>query len=212
MPLPLLQPVLASVGQPGRDPKAWSWEVKWDGWRALVYVENGLRVRTRTSRQVADSLPELKGLVEALDGHHVILDGELVACPDGKVDFYSLAPRMMHTGRMAEWAATQVPVTFVAFDLLHLDRQDLTGGPLVERKRLLDELHLVGPAWITNGWYPGDGDDLFMVCGELGHEGVVAKRLDAPYLPGKRTRVSLKKKCPAWKRDHAPRRRPRVPA
>ena len=57
MPLPLLQPMLATTGQLGRDPKAWSWEVKWDGWRALVYVENGLRVRTRTSRQVADSLP-----------------------------------------------------------------------------------------------------------------------------------------------------------
>ena len=150
--------------------------------------------------------------MDALDGHHVILDGELVACPDGKVDFYSLAPRMMHTGRMAEWAATRVPVTFVVFDLLHLDGQDLTGGPLVERKRLLDELHLVGPAWITNGCYPGDGDDLFTVCGELGHEGVVAKRLDAPYLPGKRTRVWRKKKCPAWKRDHAPARRPRLPA
>ena len=85
-----------------------------------------------------------------------------MACPDGRVDFYALAPRMMHTGRMARWAASsQVPVTFVAFDLLHLDGQDLTGLPLVERKRLLDELHLVGPAWATNGWYPGDGDTLF---------------------------------------------------
>jgi bifunctional non-homologous end joining protein LigD len=161
---------------------------------------------------VADSLPELNGLVEALERHQVILDGELVACPQGRVDFYSLAPRMMHTGRMATWASVQVPITFVAFDLLHLDGKDLSGLPLIERKRLLDDLNLVGPAWITNGWYPGDGDSLFEVCVELGHEGLVAKRLDAPYLPGKRTRSWLKKKSPAWKRDHAPRRRPRVPA
>src|SRR5204863_10081988 len=134
-----------------------------------------LRVRTRTGRQVSDSLPELIGLAETLDGRSVILDGELVDCPDGSVDFFALAPRMLHTGRMARWAASQVPVTFVAFDLLHLDGQDLTGHPLVERKRVLDELHLVGPAWITNGWYPGDGGNLFTVCVELGYEGVVAK-------------------------------------
>jgi bifunctional non-homologous end joining protein LigD len=99
---------------------------------------------------------------------------------------------MMHTGRMASFAATQPPVTFVAFDLLHLDGRDLTGLPLAERKRRLDDLHLAGPAWITNGWYPGDGDTLFEVCSELGHQGVVAKRLDAPYLSGRRTRTSLK--------------------
>jgi bifunctional non-homologous end joining protein LigD len=97
--LPLLKPILAISGQPGGDQAGWSFETKWDGWRALVYVDGAIRVRTRTGRQVSDALPELTGLVDALDGHHVILDGELVACPDGKVDFYALAPRMQHTGR-----------------------------------------------------------------------------------------------------------------
>jgi hypothetical protein len=141
------------------------------GWLAGVgYVDDNLRVRTTTGRQIADSLPELAVLVDALAGHRVILDGELVACPEGKVDFYQLAPRMLHTGRMASWAATQVPVTYVAFDLLHLDGDDLTGLLLAERKQLLDELQLVGPAWIANGWYPDDGDVMFQVCAELGHE------------------------------------------
>jgi bifunctional non-homologous end joining protein LigD len=121
VPLPLLQPVLATTGQPGGDQANWCVEAKWDGWGPLVYVGDGLRVRTRTSRQVTDSLPELTGLIDALDGHRVILVGESVACVDGRVDFYRLAPRTMHTGRMARWAATQVPVTFVAYDLLHLD-------------------------------------------------------------------------------------------
>jgi bifunctional non-homologous end joining protein LigD len=203
--------MLATTGTPGGDPGLFCSEVKWDGWRALVYLDGGLKVRTRTGRQVSDSLPELTGLPDALAGHRVILDGELVACAEGRVDFYQLAPRMMHTGRMAAWAATQVPVTFMAFDLLHLDGQDLTGLPLFERKRLLDDLHLVGPAWATNGWYPGE-DTLFQVCTELGHEGVVAKKLDAPYLPGIRSRGWLKRKTAGWKRDHAPRRRPRVTA
>jgi hypothetical protein len=56
VPLPLLPPMLASVGEPVRDPERWSTEVKWDGWRALVYVEDGLKVRTRAGRQVSDSL------------------------------------------------------------------------------------------------------------------------------------------------------------
>jgi bifunctional non-homologous end joining protein LigD len=204
--------MLATNGEPQGDMELWSVEAKWDGWRALVYIDGSLRVRTRSGRQVSDSLPELTGLVEALDGHSVVLDGELVACTDQVVDFYALAPRMSHTGRMAQWAASEVPVTFVAFDLLHLDGQDVTALPLLERKRLLDELQLEGPAWATNGWHQGDGDTLFTVCSELALEGVVAKRLDAPYLPGVRTRSWLKRKPDAWKRDHAPRRRPRVTA
>jgi bifunctional non-homologous end joining protein LigD len=145
--------------------------------------------------------------VDALDGHTAILDGELVACVDGKIDFYATAPRMLHTGRMARWAAKEVPVTFVAFDLPHLDGEDLGARPLLERKRFLDDLQLVGPAWVVNGWYQGDGDQVFQVASDLGHEGVVAKRLDSPYLPGKRTKTWLKRKTPAWKREHAPRRR-----
>jgi bifunctional non-homologous end joining protein LigD len=186
-----------------------SYEVKLDGWRALVYVDGGLKVRTRSGRQVSDSLPELEGLVDAMCGRAAILDGELVASDDGNINFYALAPRMQHTGRMARWASREVPVTYVAFDLLYLDGEDRTSRPLVERKQLLDELQLLGPCWAVNGWHPGDGETLFQVVSDLGHEGVVAKRLDSPYLPGTRTRSWLKRKTPAWKRDHAPRRRPR---
>jgi ATP-dependent DNA ligase len=67
----------------------------------------------------------------------------LIACPEGKVDFYALAPRMLHTARMARWAATQTPITFIAFDLLHLDGWDLTPLPHIERSRRLD---FVGPS------------------------------------------------------------------
>jgi bifunctional non-homologous end joining protein LigD len=84
---------------------------------------------------------------------------------------------MAHTGRHARWSATPVPVTFLAFDLLYLAGADLTGRPLVERKELLDGLSLVGPAWATNDWHC-DGDTLFAVYAEHGHEGIVAKRLD----------------------------------
>lgn len=60
---------------------------------------------------------------------------------------------------------------------------------------------------MTNDWHPGDGAAMFEVCSQFGREGVVAKRLAARYLPGRRTRAWLKQKCPAWVRDYAPRRR-----
>jgi bifunctional non-homologous end joining protein LigD len=93
-----------------------------------------------------------------------------------------------------------------------IDGEDLIDLPLVDRKRRLDELHLVGPAWATQRWYPGEGEAIFGCCAELGHEGVVAKRLDSRYLPGIRSRTWLKRKSDHWKREHAPRRRPRLPA
>jgi bifunctional non-homologous end joining protein LigD len=75
--------MLASVSEPVRHLERWSVEVKWDGWRAMVYIdERGLRVRNRSGRQVSDSLPELAGLVDA-EGKSAILDGEFVAAPDG---------------------------------------------------------------------------------------------------------------------------------
>jgi hypothetical protein len=62
VPLPVVQPMLATSGQPGCDQALWSWETKWDAWRVLVYIDGGLLVRARTGHQVSDSLPELTGL------------------------------------------------------------------------------------------------------------------------------------------------------
>ena len=101
--------MLATTGQPEHDQGAWAWECKWDGWRALVYARRG-HSGPHPHRPPGQRLPpELTGLVDALDGHRVVLDGELVACRDGNLDFYALGPRMMHTGRTARWAAGEFP-------------------------------------------------------------------------------------------------------
>lgn len=72
MPLQLVPPTLAANGAVAGDPAAWAWPVKWHGWRALVYVDDGLRVRTRPAREVSASLPELGGLADALAGRSAI--------------------------------------------------------------------------------------------------------------------------------------------
>src|SRR3954453_1009701 len=98
--------MLAANRAPGEG--RWAIEPKLDGWRALVYVDGGVRVRTRRGRDVTASLPELAGLAEQVpDG--TVLDGELVAGAGRGVDFYAVRPSMAARRR-------RTPLTFVAFD------------------------------------------------------------------------------------------------
>src|SRR5918992_668487 len=101
---------------------------------------------------------------------------------------------------MAGWFAGRAgrrrgaAVTYLVFDLLWLDGRLLTGLPYGERRRLLEDLAVAGPSWQTVGSFPGTGTALLAATREQGLEGVVAKRLQSPYLPGRRTRNWLKVK------------------
>lgn len=174
----------------------WAYEVKWDGMRALCFVDGpSLRVQSANERDVTASWPELVGLPEALPLTTALLDGELVATDDaGRPDFGRLQQRM-HIANPAEAGrrAAEVPVTYVVFDLLHADGHDLTGVPLVDRRRLLDHVLDPGPSWRVSPLHE-DGAALLAAAHERGLEGVVAKRLDSIYEPGKRTRAWLKVK------------------
>jgi hypothetical protein len=100
-----------------------------------------------------------------------------------------------------------VPVTFVTFDLLHLDGEDLTARPLAERKRLLDGLQLLGPAWAANGWYPGEARSC-SPCAASTDTRASPSGWTLSTSPAGGLRTWLKRKTPEWKRDHAPRHRP----
>jgi bifunctional non-homologous end joining protein LigD len=99
-----------------------------------------------------------------------------------------------------------MPVTFAAFDVLYLDGETVTRQPYVERRALLEGLGLTGTAWCTVLYVVGDGPELMAACGQLGLEGLVAKRLDSIYRPGERSKNWVKAKCPDWRVFHAPRR------
>ena len=176
--------------------EGWTYEVKWDGMRALAFVEDGqVRVQSYNERDVTASWPELAGLAEALGVRTAILDGELVATDDkGRPSFGRLQQRM-HLTRAADVAAraAEVPVTYVVFDLLHLDGHDLTGLPLHERRALLEQLVEPAPSWRASPQVD-DGRALLDAATAQGLEGVVAKRLDSPYEPGRRVRTWLKVK------------------
>lgn len=174
----------------------WVYEIKWDGMRALAFVDGDrLRVQSANERDVTASWPELAGLPDALPATTALLDGELVATDaDGRPSFGRLQQRM-HITNPAEATrrAAEVPVVYVVFDLLHLDGHDLTALPFTDRRRLLDQLLEPTPSWRVSPLHD-DGVALLAAANERGLEGVVAKRADSHYEPGKRTRTWRKVK------------------
>jgi bifunctional non-homologous end joining protein LigD len=166
----------------------WVHEVKWDGMRLLVRCDDGATTLTTTNGLDATvRFPELRGLCDAI-GCDAIVDGEVVAQDAaGRPDFGRLQARM-HLTSPAEVAlrAAEVPVSMALFDLLWLDGHDLCPLPLRERRRLLEDLVEAAPGWRLSPVHD-DGPGLLEIAREQGLEGVVSKRLDSTYLPGKRT-------------------------
>jgi bifunctional non-homologous end joining protein LigD len=198
-PLPsLIRPMLAVLrDEVPRDDDNWAYEFKWDGVRAVVYVEGGRpRVLSRNDRDVTGSYPELRAMAESLGATQVVLDGEIVAMDEtGRPSFGALQSRMHVTGAaQVRRLVTQTPVTFLAFDVLHLDGRSLLDEPYAERRRLLESLALSGPSWQTPPFFVGGGAAVLAASQEQGLEGVVAKRLDSRYYPDKRSDCWLKLK------------------
>jgi len=190
--------MLAST-QPPKVAAEWALEPKLDGWRALVYVDGDVRVRTRSGRDITDRVEHLQALAET--GRRMVLDGELVADAGRAGDFCRLGPNLR--------ASSRRDLTFVAFDLLVLDDDNLCARSYIERRQLLEKLQPSGPGWVTIPALRGAPRAMLDACAELDVEGVVAKRVDSPYRPGVRSGDWLKLKTADWKRGHAPRRRPR---
>ncbi|MGB8649055.1 MAG: non-homologous end-joining DNA ligase [Mycobacteriales bacterium] len=189
-----LTPMLATPGPlPLGDD--WAYEVKWDGVRALVAVEGGaVRATSRNRNDITLAYPELQALAGTVSD--VLLDGEVVALVDGVPDFGQLQLRM-HVRRPVPALVARTPVAFVPFDVLHLRDRALLSLPYDDRRAVLEGLGLqVPPA------FHGDGREVLDSTLARGLEGVVAKRRDSPYLPGRRS--------PAWVKTKHVRRQSAV--
>jgi bifunctional non-homologous end joining protein LigD len=178
----------------------WAYEIKWDGMRLIAFCDRGaLRLQTTNRLDATARFGELSGLAGSLDAHRVILDGEVVAFSDrGRPDFGRLQSRM-HTvpGRRGA-DATPVPVTFMVFDLLWLDGNDVSAVPYLDRRRLLADLVEAGDTWQVPAHHLDEGRELFEAARAQGLEGVMAKRTDSTYTPGRRS--------PAWRKVKVRRR------
>ena len=186
-----IRPMLAVTGAMPGDKENWALEMKWDGVRALAYIERGqVRLMSRTERDITVAYPELARLGAATTRKQLLLDGEIVVFGEGGwPEFEALQPRMhVSSASQAALLAGQNPVTYLVFDVLQLDGRPLLDVPYAQRRALLDELALAGPYWQTPPSFSGeDFDAVQAVSVRQGLEGVVAKRLTAKYAPGVRT-------------------------
>jgi len=164
--------------------------MKWDGVRALTLVRPGtVRITSRNGRDVTAGYPELQALADDLGAAEVLLDGEIVALnEEGRPDF-QLLQRRMHVRDVASLRVLQreVPIVLMIFDLLWVDGRLIIELPYTERRRVLEVLGPSRSTWQTPPASTEDGDAALATSRELGLEGVVAKRLDSVYEPGRRS-------------------------
>jgi len=180
-----ISPMLATHGSvAGLKTSQWAFEGKWDGYRLLVEADHGaLRVRSRSGRDVTGEYPQLRSLAADLAGHHAVLDGEIVALdPSGVPNFNEMQNRSRATH-----------VEFWAFDLLYLDGRSLLRAKYTDRRMLLETLSGAGDLIVPDP-LPGDGAKALEYSRKHGWEGVIAKKRDSSYQPGRRSASWIKDK------------------
>jgi DNA ligase D-like protein (predicted ligase)/DNA ligase D-like protein (predicted polymerase)/DNA ligase D-like protein (predicted 3'-phosphoesterase) len=178
-------PMLATHGSVAKlTASQWAFEAKWDGYRLLVDADHGeLRLRSRSGRDLTDEFPQLRSLADDLADHHVVLDGEVVALDASGVPRFS---EMQNRAR-----ATRIE--FRAFDLLYLDGRSLLRAKYRDRRKLLETLASAGGLDVPD-LLPGDGAEALEYAREQQWEGVVAKKRDSTYQPGRRSASWVKDK------------------
>jgi bifunctional non-homologous end joining protein LigD len=187
---PAFAPMLATGGFEPFDRKGWWFEPKFDGVRALAYLDGEqIRLISRTGRDQSASYPELARIYRNIKATNGVLDGEVVATDDeGKTSFELLQQRMnLSSPADIEKARRKIPVEMVAFDLLWLDGEDFTRRPLSERREKLQEVVHEGKGLRLIYTVPDEGIKFFQAAKEIGLEGIIAKRASSRYAPGKRT-------------------------
>jgi bifunctional non-homologous end joining protein LigD len=197
-PMPArIAPMLARAAALPRDDGRWAHEIKWDGVRAIAYSQPGaLTLQSRNLNDVTGQYPELGRLNRALGSHSAVLDGEIVGFDEeGRPSFAALQHRtQVASAARARRLAARAPVTYMIFDVLWLDGHSLMGMPYTERRELLAGLRLEGERWQTPGYLVGNGPEVLQASAAQGLEGIVAKRLDSTYEPGRRTKSWVKVK------------------
>jgi len=197
--LPLvINPMLAQKAEAPFNSAQHLFEIKWDGIRCLAFIEGRrVRLQSRQLTEITFQFPELASLGQLSSG--TMLDGELVVLHEGKPSLRHIQQRVLLQNRQRiQHLSHRTPVTYMVFDLLYLKGKPLMASPLSLRREALQNLmewsHL--PGILVSETIHQHGCQLFAQVLRLGLEGIMAKRLDGPYLPGKRSRYWFKIKAP----------------
>ena len=185
------KPMLAYPAEAPFTSRDWIFEVKWDGIRAISYVNEELAIKSRSGLELKHNFPELQELKTLID--NVVLDGEIVVMIEGKPDFQTLIQRSNATNLSdIEYMAREHPATYVVFDIIEKDGKPLIDLPLIQRKKLLKEFLKEGEHVILSLFVEQEGEAYFEAAVRKGIEGIMAKKKNSPYEPGIRSHNWLK--------------------
>lgn len=188
-----LSPMLIAEMQEPFDDPDWIYELKLDGCRCVAYLEeNRVVLRNKRNMELLPRFPELKDIYKQAK-KRCVLDGELLVMVKGVPDFYELQKRTLLTDRFKiELGAECLPASFVAYDCLQYGDKILFYSPILERKRLLEDVIMENERIAVSRYIPENGTALFAMTVQQELEGVVAKRKDSLYFPGKRSKDWVK--------------------
>jgi DNA ligase D-like protein (predicted ligase) len=190
-----LRPMLAVRADPFDAPD-YFFEVKWDGWRCLAYLNGGVRLQSRNLQDLSPLFPELSAIHRAMTSSATLLDGEIVTFWEGKPSFIRLQRRRARLRGGAGPGPETAPAVFIAFDLLYLGGESQMNLPLEERRARLERYARPGDGALQiSETITGQGRAFFASCQAMGLEGVVGKDRSSRYFPGKRS--------PSWKKVKA---------
>lgn len=180
-------PMKASMGSLPAIDEGWAYEIKWDGYRTIVFVADGrVRLQSTSGKDVTDRWPEFGPIAGALNAAEAILDAELVVFDDDGRPRFEL---VQQSGRGSDRQAV-----LHVFDVLSIGGTDTIGLPYLDRRRLLGELIEAGDNWMVPAHRVGDGAALLEATAAQQLEGVIAKRVDSTYRPGTRSKDWIKVK------------------
>lgn len=185
-----LEPMLARAGRKIFDDPEWSFELKYSGFRALLLLDkSGARFVSERGSNLANRLPELEEIGRGLKGQPLVLDGEIVAGSGSFASFRDLRHRYAKFGITELRPKEKVAIKYVASDVLMLQGRSLLETPLAQRQTQLRRLVAQSSKGLMRAKsVTARGSDLFVLAKSLGFEGIVAKRLDSVYEPGKRSK------------------------
>ena len=187
----IYRPMLAKVAEASFSDKDWFFEVKWDGFRAIAYIEESFSIKSRNEKELKDTFPELQELKKL--AKNIVVDGEIIVMREGKPDFQSLLERgkAVSEGEIQR-QENRLPAVYIVFDILEKEGKSLTKLSLMERKTILKESLREGSNVLLCDFIEEKGETYFQLVLEKGLEGVVAKKKDSQYEEGLRTGSWLK--------------------
>ena len=185
------KPMLAKIASSPFSSEEWIFEIKWDGFRAMAYINQELNLYSRNGKELKYSFPELKELTELTKS--VVLDGEIVIMKDGKPDFQALLKRsQINSPVEIDLWVKRSPAVYIVFDILEKDGISLLNKPLIKRKKILKKSVSEGKHVLISDFVKEKGEAYYRIALEKGLEGVIAKKEDSYYEPGVRSDRWLK--------------------